>query len=136
MSDLKFKKGDFCFYEFELFQVITTEEDRITSVDDGTIISSGYDLSYKCYPVDLKVKNISDEVKYWYGKIKNIGFNSINYPEIKEKFVEIWIELCKNKDNPQELNPILKDFHSFGNEIIEKIYEIKKLTINGTKIFR
>ena len=35
MKKLKFQKGEWCFCEFKLQQVMETEENRITGISDG-----------------------------------------------------------------------------------------------------
>lgn len=62
---VKFKQGEWCFCEFALQQVMETEENRITGVSDGMFRLSGHDLSDRCYPLEMKVKQISDIVAFW-----------------------------------------------------------------------
>ena len=58
MKKLKFQKGEWCFCEFRLQQVLETEENRITSVSDGIVRSGSSDLSDKWYPLEMDVKCI------------------------------------------------------------------------------
>ena len=102
MKKLKFKQGDWCFYKFKLVQILDVVENRITSVSDGSIISDGYDLSSECYPLDMKVKQISDTVNSWYNDFHREGNNAINYPDLTRELVRRWVEMCEFRDDDKK----------------------------------
>jgi hypothetical protein len=60
----KFKKGDWCFCEFKLQQIMEMNGTKITEVSDGYVRHSGSDLSNRCFPLDSNIKTISDNVLY------------------------------------------------------------------------
>lgn len=98
MKKLKFQKGEWCFCEFRLQQVIETEENRITSVSDGIIRSGSSDLSDRCYPLEMDVKCISDAVAFWSIKFHELKNNSLNHPDLNRELIRRWVELCDNRD--------------------------------------
>jgi hypothetical protein len=89
MKTLKFKQGEWCFCEFVLQQVIETEENRITAVSDGMFRLSSNDLSDRCYPLEMIIKIISDEVAYWSKEFHSLKINTLNYPDLNKELFPI-----------------------------------------------
>lgn len=137
MKEPKFKKDDWCFFEFELFQVKETEDNRITRVTDGYFEHSGHDLSDTCFPVDMKIKVSSDESHTLYKRIREAAGNSnINYPDIHRKIVELWVDLCENQNNNNKYNEAWVNLQTFGNDMVRKLRDMKFEEIGGVKILR
>lgn len=137
MSNPKFKVGEECFCEFKLSKVKSTEDDRITSVNDGYITQSGYDLSPECQPINDGTKLITVAVNTSYDVIREIAGNTnINYPRIHQNLVELWIKLCESIDNFEEYNRNQHTLSNFTENLCESLRVMKNMEIDGIKILR
>lgn len=117
MKKIKFKKGDWCFCEFRLQQITNIEEDRITEVSDFMCRMYGYDISDRCFPLDLVIKGCSDKVYYLWEEFLELK-NGLNYPYLHRELVRRWVEMCKNKDDKKKLKELYDDLDKFGKNII------------------
>lgn len=135
-KEQKFKKGDWCFCEFELQQIMETDGDRITSVSDGVLMLGGRDLSDRCFPLDMSIKRISDNVAYWNKEIHQLKYNSLNHPDINRELIRRWVELCENKDDQKRLEKLSESLSVFCKSVIQKVREISTEQVNGVSIFR
>jgi hypothetical protein len=137
MKEPKFKVGDWCYYEFELHQVKETEEDRITSVSDGFALTGSHDISNYCFPVEMEVKKISDEVSNWYKDVrKAAGISNINYPQIHRKFVDLWRNICENRNNDKLYEKYWDELCTFGNDLLRKLRDMGLEEVDGIRILR
>lgn len=136
MNKPKFKKGDWCFCEFTLKQVTETNEGRITSVSDGYVSHGSHDLSDRCYPMEMRVKIISDDVNYWHNQFHQLKHNSLNHPDLNWKLIEMWIEMCENRNDKEKLSELYEKLNAFGQSVVNKVQEIKSETTEGVRIFR
>jgi len=135
MKKSEFKEGDWCFCEFKLQQILKIEDGEITGVSDGICTMGGH-LNDSCYPLDMKIKQISDGVAFWHKKFHDLSVSSLNHPDLNQALIEKWIEMCENKDNADKLKKLYKRLDEFGKSIIEKVDDIKNEKIEGIKIFR
>jgi hypothetical protein len=136
MNKPKFKKGDWCFCEFTLKQVTETVEDRITSVSDGYISHGSRDLSDRCYPMEMKVKIISADVDYWRNQFHQLKHNSLNHPDLNWKLIEMWVEMCENRNDEEKLKELYEKLNAFGESVVNRVREIRGETINEIRLFR
>ena len=121
MNKPKFKKGEWCFCEFILQQVTETNKDRITEVSDGYFTHGGHDLSDRCYPMEMRVKIISDDVNYWRNEFHRLKNNSLNHPDLNRKLIDMWVDMCENRNNQEKLK-----------ELYEKLNINKEFACNVT----
>lgn len=136
MNKPKFKKGEWCFCEFTLKQVTETNEDRITSVSDGYFSHGSYDLSDRCYPMEMKVKIISGDVDYWRNQFHQLNHNSLNHPDLNRKLIDMWVEMCENRNDEEKLRELYEKLNDFGHGVVNKVREIRGETINEIRLFR
>jgi len=137
MKETRFKKGDWVFFcEFELKQIKETEESRITSVSNGSVSHGSYDLSDRCYPLEMTIKVISDEVEYFSRKFHSLKNNALNHPDLNRALVDRWVIMCENKNNEDQLKTLFKELSTFCNAILKGVEEISHTEIEGIKIFR
>ena len=136
MKTLKFKQGEWCFCEFALQQIMETEENRITGVSDGMFRHGGYDLSDRCYPLEMKVKQISDTVAYWSKEFHKLKNNSLNHPDLNRELIRRWIELCDNRDDEKRLKELYDKLSEFGNSVVRRIRDLSHEEIEGVSLFR
>ena len=122
-------KEDWCFCEFTLQKIIETEENRITGVSDGMFKLGGSDLSDRCYPLEMKVKQISDTVAYWSREFHRLKNNSLNHPELNIELIRRWVELCDNREDENRLNELYDKLYEFGNSVLRKVRDLNKDTI-------
>jgi len=136
METTKFNKGEWCFYDFELCQVTEVEENRITEVQDGIATHSGSDLSETCYPLEMSVKRISDSVAYWSDKFHELKNNALNHPDLHRELIEMWVELCENRDNEARLRKLYDKLNDFGRSVLQRVHELSLEEVGGVYLFR
>ena len=136
MQNLKFKKEDWCFCEFKLQQIMETEENRITGVSDGMFILGSSDLSDRCYPLEMKVKQISDTVAYWSTEFHRLKNNSLNHPDLNRELIRRWVELCDNREDENRLNELYDKLSEFGNSVLRKVRDLNFEEVEGVSLFR
>ncbi len=134
MNKYNFKVGDWCFCEWELKQITKIENNKILETSDGSF-SHGGNLTDRCFPLDMKIKQISDSFEYYYKPIRDIKLN-INHPDIHWKFVDMWIEMCEHKDDKNFLEIGYKNIENFQKDILEKIEQIKNMQLRDIYIMR
>lgn len=136
MKTLKFKQGEWCFCEFALQQVMETEGNRITGVSDGMFRHGGHDLSDRCYPLEMKVKQISDTVAYWSKEFHALKNNALNHPDLNRELIRRWVELCDNRENENRLKELYDKLSEFGNSVIRRVRDLNFEEVEGVSLFR
>ena len=136
MEKLKFQKGEWCFCEFTLQQVMETEGNRITSVSDGMFRLGSNDLSDRCYPLELDVKCISDTVAYWSTRFHELKNNSLNHPDLNRELIRRWAELCDNRKDENRLKELYDSLNKFGNSVLRKVEDLSFEEVEGISLFR
>jgi hypothetical protein len=136
MQKAKFKKGDWCFCEFKLQQIMNTEENRITEVSDVMFRTSGYDISDRCFHLDLTIKRCSDTAAYWSKRFHELNNNSLNHPDLNRELISRWVAMCENKDNEKKLQELYDSLDKFGNAVVKKVNELKCEEVEGLSLFR
>jgi hypothetical protein len=131
----QFKKGDWCFCEFKLQQIVRVDESRITEVSDGNFSLSSYDLSDKCYPLDLSVKRISDTVAYFSDELHKTKLN-LNFPDLNREWVRRWCEMCDVRKDTEKLRKMYKDLEDFYTAILGRVTTLKTEEVSGVRLFR
>ena len=133
MSKPKFQVGEWCFYEFKLSQVTKTEEGRITGVSDGVFSTGSLDLSDRCYPVEMKIKQASDEVALHSSKLYEVKKVGLNYPDIHRHLVSLWVDLCEATDENRAER--YKRVQEFTRGITDRVQDIAYEKIDGVRVF-
>lgn len=130
------KKGDWCFCEFKLQKITKTKGNRITEVSDGICCLSSNDLTDRCFPMDMEIKLISDNVLYNFKRIQYLNDCDVNTCGIYKLYISKWIEICKYKDNYDVMNDLLNKLSTLTDNINDKISEKSKEKIEGINLFR
>lgn len=128
-----FKLGDWCFFEFELHQIKEIKEGRINEVFDGISSCGGYDLNDRCFPLTLDIKRRSDSVYYWYRKF--MDDRHLNHPELTNRLVEMWVDLC-NENDKEKLQSHYTKIDQFGHSVINARDDFRIREVDGIKIIR
>ena len=136
MKKLKFQKGEWCFCEFRLQQVLETEENRIISVSDGVFSLFSSDLSDRCYPLEMDVKRISDAVAFWSTKFHELKNNSLNHPDLNRELIRRWAELCDNRKDENHLKELYDSLNTFGMSVLRKVQDLSFEEVGGVSLFR
>jgi hypothetical protein len=122
---MKFKKGDYVFYEFNICKIDDFDGD-IYSLDAGFGKYDGVHIS-EIIELNLETTNIS----IYFSKLKDkIPLDMINYRKISRHLVELWLDFCKNEKSGNCINA-----KNFMNKILDKYQEIKNTEIDGIKVF-
>lgn len=86
------KANEWVYHEFTLGQVI--QESGRFEFSDG-VIRHAYDVRTRCFPLTMRIKNISEEYERWNKKLHEIPLNGLNFPDIHAWMVDHWTETCK-----------------------------------------
>lgn len=132
----KFEVGEWCFCEFKLQQIKSTKEDRITGVTDSMFELGGNDLTDRCFPLDLKIKRISDTVAYWSDSFHKLNAPGLNYPDLNRYLISAWVDMCEAKDDDTKLKELNEALGEFGRKVLQRIDDLRYETIEGLKLFR
>ena len=136
MKEPKFKKGDWCFCEFTLKQVTETREDCITSVSDGYFSHGSSDLSDRCYPMEMRVKLISNEFEYWSKKFHELKNNALNHPDLNRELIGRWCKACDDRNDEAKLKKHYEKLSEFGNAVVRRVEDLNTDVIEGVRLFR
>jgi hypothetical protein len=132
----KFKKGEWCFCEFVLQQVKETKDDRITEVSDGMMSHSGRDLSDRCYPLEMKIKVISDHVKFHSDAFHKLPNRGLNYPDLHRELIRRWAEACEVADDVNKLKEALQSISKWANEVTAAVHNLGNTYVGDVALFR
>jgi len=131
----QFNVGDWCYYDFDLKQVVRIEDGRVYEVTDG-YFNHGGDINDHCFPIDLQVKVISNDVEYWYKEFHKINNNGLNIHGLIDRLTEIWVEMCENKDNKQKLSELYDKLNNFGDQVVRKVRDISFENVDDVKLYK
>lgn len=132
----KFEVGEWCFCEFKLQQIKSTKDNRITGVTDGMFELGGRDLTDRCFPMDLKIKRISDTVAYWSDRFHKLNAPGLNYPDLNRHLISAWVDMCEVKDDADKIKELNEALANFAMKIIQRVGDLRYETIDGLKLFR
>lgn len=133
---IQWKVNDWCFSNFELCQIREMNGNVITEVSDGAISRSGRNLNDCCFPLDMKIKRISDSVYYWYRKLHDIQGVNLNYPDIVRHLEGKWIVMCENIDNEKLVKELYESLSEFCRSVIAKAQSMRYESVEGISIIR
>jgi hypothetical protein len=136
MKKLKFKQGEWCFCEFKLQLIMKTKENRITEVSDGMFNLVSSDLSDRCYPLELKVKRISDTVVYWSEKFHELKNNALNHPDLNKELIRRWVELCNHREDKNRSKELYDSLSNFSSSVLRKVEDLNLEEVEGVRLFR
>lgn len=121
MQELMINTNEWCFCEFELQQIVETKENRVTAVSNGVFKTSAYDLSDRCFPLDLRIKRCSDITAHWSGIFNGLKDGSLYHPDLKRELINRWITMCKNVLDSKKLQELYSDLDEFGKSVVSKV---------------
>lgn len=125
------KVGDWGYHNFNLVQIKTITDGRITEITDGNFGTAGSNL--KLFPLNIRNKVISEEFTRNYRKINDIS--GLNYPDIFSYFVDRWEECCEDEVD-LHVRLIYQKIYDFVNNI-ECLVDQRKITkVHDVDIFR
>lgn len=132
---MEVKESDWCFCEFKLSQIKRVETNGIVEVSDGHFTMSGQ-LADRCFPLDMRVKTISDSVKYWSDEIHNLKNNALNYPDIHQELIKYWVEMCESRNDDNRLKFLYDKLDKFGTALKQRIHDLQYEEVEGVRLFR
>ncbi len=133
----KWKVGDWCFCEMKLQQIKEMEGERVTCVTDSFFSLGSYDLSDRCFPLDLLVKNISDCFVTFQERIRSQDrVLKLNWPDINRWFVVKWVDACAIRNDKERLTLLMDEAEKFAHDIINKMCDANRLEVGGVALVR
>ena len=133
---MKWKVNDWCFHEFDLFQIIEMNDNKIITISNGEFSRGGSNLTDRCFPLDLSIKTYSYDIAKKYDKILSLNVKMLSYSNIRNEYVRIWEEMCKNKENVVYISELYAKAHDFTKKIINSVYGLMNTEIGGVKILK
>ena len=126
------KLYDKVFYEFELGEITSIDGGRITGLRDGIFCYGGYDM--KCFPYSPLTESISTAFNKLYCSLRDQkGTANLNIPEIKGKFIQLWIEAV---ENPSLCELYIAEAQEFKEDILKMLDGLKAATVKGVIVLR
>lgn len=133
---MKFKKGDWCFCEYKLQQIKEMKDGQISEVSDGMFSTGSRSLNDRCFPVDLKIKRISDEFQHYSDMLHAEKSFNLNYPDIHRYLVAQWAAACEAIADYKKVEAIMEEVEQFRRGISDILSDIRYKNIQGVLIFR
>lgn len=130
------KVKDFCFCEYKLQEIKKVTKGHIQEVCDGYFSLSSGSLNNVCFPVNLRIKRISDEFAMYSNKIHKLNYNTLNYPDIHRYLVREWVKTCEHKDKDEYIKNMFDKLNKFYNTIREEIAKQSEATFEGVRLFK
>lgn len=127
--------GDWCFNEFELKQIKDIRKfkdgNAITEVTNGYFSHSGSFLNDRCYPMNITIKLISENFKYYSDKlhqVQDLEFEK-GFPNIHRELVRRWCECCDDKDDIEKIQEHYSKLEEWYILSVDGIKELRKLKL-------
>jgi hypothetical protein len=86
--------------------------------------------------MEMDIKQISDGVDYWYKIFHGLKNNALNHPDLHWKLVEMWKEMCNNRNDAEKLKTLYIKLNTFGKTIEKKINDLSLEEVDGVRLFR
>lgn len=115
---------------------MNVEDGRVTEVSDGMFRMSGQSLNDRIFPLDLKVKQISDYVAGCSKRFHELKVGGLNHPDLNRELIRRWVELCECRENKSELDKLYESLQDFVNAICRKVDDFKYEAVDGIQLFR
>lgn len=132
-----YKVDDWALHDHKIVVIKKIEEGRVTEVSTGYISTSGYDLSSRLFPFNLKGKLISEEFEQAYKDIHDAGvYMNLNFPDISNMISSKWVQAMRQQDNSEYVMGVYNDLKSFVLGFKDSIRVAKSMTVQGVKLFR
>ena len=96
---------------------------------------SGYDISDRCFPLDLRIKRCSDTAAYWSKTFHELKHNSLNHPDLNRELISRWATMCENVKDDKVLQELYDKLDKFGNAIVSKVRDLKYEEVEGVRLF-
>jgi hypothetical protein len=131
----EYRVGDWLFCEFNLQQIKEMRGNNITTVTDGFFSLSSSSLNDRCFPLEKRVKVISDGFDEWSKRIHREGHRSLNFPAINQWLIKKWRELCLARDDDDVLEKGIREVDEWCSNLLSRSKELLSETIGGIKMF-
>ena len=131
------KIGDWVYCDFELSRIEKMEGYRVTEVTTGAIRHAGHDLTSQCFPLELRIKVISEEYDFYSHKLHSEGLPGLNYPDFHRWLVSHWVGTCSGTvTNDFYVSKRYKELHNFCMQILDASSNFKFKEIDGVRLGR
>jgi hypothetical protein len=131
-----FKKGDWCFHEFQLKKIKEAEGGNVKSVTDGFFETSSNSLNDTCFPMTLEIKVVSDEFAFWEKRLRDEAKEIRNWPDLHRELVSRWAITCHMADDNEHVEEKFRELADFCNTILRKCRDIGHEEVEGIRIFK
>ncbi len=116
---LDWEIGDWCYSDFSLHQIKDVRKYKdgnvITQVNDGWFNKSGSFLNNTCFPLDIRIKLISEKYEKYEKLLSDI--NDVNiiprgeYSTIYSTIIDKWCKCCNDMDNIEKHYSELEEWY-------------------------
>lgn len=141
----EWKKGDWCYCYYDLYQIKGIDIDNYISISTGYIETSG-DID-NMFPVTMLNKLISETYRSNYDRISKSKINGLNFPDINGHIEALWFDCMEeaqgldrwNDKDMKKAEIILekhyKILHDFVNNVLSIISKCRNSSVNGVRLF-
>ena len=135
----KFKKGDFLFHKFNLFQVQDVITDKYSPfsyhVTNGYIGTSAE--AEDVFPLTINNKLISEEYQSFKDKLHELeGERNLNWTEISNWLENHWVVTMDRGNDIKFVTLRYTALKEFCEEITHKLEESQKTEVDGVTVLR
>jgi len=129
-----FKVGDEIYEEFKLKEIREVRDGIIWSLHDKYFISSGNYSPSQCFPVEDKVKSLSETFENWSHELHQLNAQ-LNYPKIRGYLNNRWIDACDARTDDEKCFNIMQSVSAFIETIKYHVESQKQIVVHGVNIF-
>lgn len=133
----KWNVGDWGYMDAMLVQVCEVREGRVVQVSDGVFITGGGDLGDRLFPQTLPIKRIADEIRYLADRVHRLGFNGMNFPDIRRHFNTLFFNAVRAHlaGGDEAATAICGKATSFFRKVESAVQDLRFQEIDGVRIF-
>ncbi len=66
-------------------------------------------------------------------RITSVSDGYFSHPDLNRKLIDMWVEMCENRNNPEKLKELYEKLNDFGQSVVNRVREIRGLLIGNNK---
>lgn len=131
----KWKVGDWCYWDFQLSEVLQVDkEGRVSNLSNGYISGGAYDNRPSMVPVTLQNKVIAEAVEHAKEEVREAESGvGLNWPDIAREFEQLWLEYVDAAE--AGVADAWKPVHDFKLALLQAIKNQRAVKIGNLRVF-
>jgi hypothetical protein len=127
-------KGDWCFHEFTLNEVMECKDGVIMEIGDGYFSRHGTNLNYGSYRLSKSTKVTSEAFTKLSDRLHQLQAGSLNHPEFHRYLVDKWHQCCEPSRTPDEREMLVREAQAFVSHIEEQVHSLRGVLVDGVRV--